>query len=168
MAYSLDEVNQMSQAEFEATFGAVFEHTPAIAATAWASCPFQTLEQLHQVMVTVVTQLSPADQHKLICAHPDLGSKVTMADASVQEQAGAGLDRLSADEYQRFTDLNQAYKTRFGFPFIVAVKGHSKDSILTAFEQRLQHSMNEERSQALSEICKIAAFRLQTLIAEPG
>ena len=166
MAYSLDEVNQMSQAEFEATFGAVFEHTPAIAAAAWASRPFATVAQLHQVMVTVVGQLTPKAQLDLIRAHPDLGSKAQMADASVQEQTGAGLNQLSADEYQRFTQLNAAYKARFGFPFIVAVKGHSKDSILAAFEQRLQHSMDEERSQALSEICKIAAFRLHALVSE--
>ncbi len=166
MAYSLAEVNQMSQAEFEAAFGAVFEHTPAIAAAAWANRPFQSLGQLHQAMVMVATRLAPADQLNLIRAHPDLGSKVTMADASIQEQAGAGLDRLSADEYQRFTTLNEAYKARFGFPFIVAVKGHSKASILAAFERRLQHSASEERAQALSEICKIAAFRLQALVSE--
>jgi 2-oxo-4-hydroxy-4-carboxy-5-ureidoimidazoline decarboxylase len=168
MAYSLATINQMSQAEFEAAFGAVFEHTPAIATAAWASRPFQTLDQLHQAMVMAVTQLDPADQLSLIRAHPDLGSKVTMADASVQEQAGVGLDRLSAEEYQRFTTLNEAYKARFGFPFIVAVKGHSKASILAAFEQRLQHSASEELAQALSEIGKIAAFRLQALVSEPS
>ena len=91
-----------------------------------------------------------------------------MAMASVQEQAGIGLDRLTPEEYDRFLSLNQAYRNKFDFPFIIAVKNHTKDSILAAFEQRLQNSSDLERNQALAEIFQIAKFRLATMVLEEG
>lgn len=161
---SIETVNQMGQGEFIRRFGAVFEDTPEIAKQAWTQRPFADVVDLHQKMVTVVEQLSAAAQIDLICAHPDLGSRAKMADASVQEQAGAGLDQLDATEYERFQTLNGAYKDKFGFPFILAVKGHTKVTILAAFETRLQHSQTQEQTQALSEIAQIARFRLADLM----
>ncbi|MFN5765028.1 MAG: 2-oxo-4-hydroxy-4-carboxy-5-ureidoimidazoline decarboxylase, partial [Pseudanabaena sp.] len=99
-------------------------------------------------------------QLKLICAHPDLGSKFKMAEASVQEQSTVGLDQLSATEYDRFQYLNQAYKDKFAFPFIIAVRNHTKDSILKAFEQRLLNNLEVEKKQAIAEIIEIARWRL--------
>ncbi len=157
-------VNPMSQAEFVEQFGAVFEETPAIAHQTWTQRPFADVADLHQKMVAVVDQLSPDEQLALIQAHPDLGSRAQMADASVQEQTGAGLTQLSASEYERFQLLNSAYKAKFGFPFILAVKGHTKASILAAFETRLQNSSEAERTQALAEIAQIARFRLEALV----
>ncbi len=154
----------MSQSDFVAALGAVFEETPAIAEKAWDQRPFGDQDDLHRQMVRVVNGLSQAEQRSLIQAHPDLGSKAKMADASVAEQAGIGLDRLTASEYDRFHQLNQAYKTQFGFPFIVAVKNHTKASILQAFEQRLKNDADAERQQALAEIIEIARFRLNSLI----
>ncbi len=87
-------------------------------------------------MIEIVDKMSEKKQLALIKAHPDLGSKAKMAEASLQEQAGVGLDRLSESEYQRFQPLNQAYKDKFGFPFIVAVKYHTKKSILEALTTR--------------------------------
>jgi 2-oxo-4-hydroxy-4-carboxy-5-ureidoimidazoline decarboxylase len=162
--YSLTTINQMSQEEFVAALGAVFEQTPTIAQQTWQQRPFTSLEALHQRMVEVVRAAPVEAQLALICAHPDLGSKAKMAVASVQEQAGAGLDRLSPEEFDRFQTLNQDYKTKFGFPFIIAVRNHTKTSILEAFEQRLQHSIDTEREQALTEIFQIAKFRLADLI----
>lgn len=164
MTYSLADLNQMSQSDFVAALGAVFEETPAIAHTAWDYRPFGDLNNLHQKMAGIVNGLGKAKQLSLIQAHPDLGSKAKMADASVVEQAGIGLDRLTASEYDRFHQLNQAYKSQFGFPFIVAVKNHTKASILQAFEQRLQNNADVERQQALAEIIEIARFRLHSLI----
>lgn len=166
MTYSLLELNQMSQAEFLEVVGPVFEATPTIARQAWNNRPFADVADLYQKMVAVVTTLSSADQLALIRAHPDLGSKAKMAAASVQEQAGAGLNSLSPEEYDRFQFLNQTYKETFGFPFIIAVKNHTKSSILEAFERRLQNSIDAERQQALAEITQIAQFRLQSLIRE--
>jgi 2-oxo-4-hydroxy-4-carboxy-5-ureidoimidazoline decarboxylase len=164
MPYSLADLNQMSQDAFVEALGEVFEHTPAIAQQAWHQRPFKDVTDLHRAMVEVAQAMSQADKLALIKAHPDLGSKAKMATASLQEQAGVGLDQLSPEEYARFQSLNQAYKDRFGFPFIVAVKNHTKASILEAFEQRLQNPMDVEMSQALTEITQIAKFRLLDLV----
>ena len=168
MSYSLSELNRMSQEEFVTALGAVYEHTPAIAQAAWTKQPFNDLTSLHQAMVNVVEALSQEEQLALIRAHPDLGSKAKMADASVQEQAGVGLNQLTPDEYNRFVSLNQAYKEKFGFPFIVAVKYHTRASILDAFEQRLANTIEVERAQALSEINQIAQVRLEKLVEAPA
>jgi len=165
MPYSIAELNQMTQAAFVDALGAVFEDTPAIARDAWHSRPFTDVNDLHQKMVNVVNRFNQDDQLDLIRAHPDLGSKAKMAEASVQEQAGVGLDRLSPDEFERFHSLNHQYRERFGFPFIIAVKKHTKTSILQAFEQRLQHDAQAEQQQAIAEIIQIARFRLDSLIA---
>lgn len=158
------QLNQMSQADFTATLGEIWEETPAIARKAWQSRPFANLEALYQVMLSVVNAMSEAEQLALIRAHPDLGSKTKMAEASVQEQAGIGLDRLSESEYQHFQALNQAYQDKFGFPFIIAVKYQTKESILAAFTTRLNHNLEQEKQEALKEISQIARLRLESLI----
>lgn len=168
MPYSLAEVNQMSQAEFVTVLGPVFEDTPAIAQIAWHARPFTSAIDLHQQMVNVLGYFSPEKELALIQAHPDLGSRVSMAEASVKEQAGAGLDRLSPQEYEQFQRLNQAYTEKFGFPFIIAVKNHTKESILTTFQSRLENSVEQERQQALAEIMAIARFRLNELVVDPS
>jgi 2-oxo-4-hydroxy-4-carboxy-5-ureidoimidazoline decarboxylase len=160
MSYSLAVLNQMAQSTFTEALGEIFEQTPTIAAQAWAKRPFASVEDLHQTMISIVQSMTPEQKFALICAHPDLGSKAKMADASVKEQAGVGLDRLSAEEYDRFHCLNEHYKSRFGFPFIIAVKNHTKDSILAAFETRLEHSQLAEMQTAIAEISQIAYFRL--------
>lgn len=160
MTHSLEVLNQMDQSAFTKALGEIFEQTPTIAAQAWEKRPFESVEDLHQTMVAIVKSMPPEAQLALICAHPDLGSKAKMADASVQEQAGAGLDRLTPEEYDRFHTLNEQYKSRFGFPFIIAVKHHTKSSILEAFASRLQHSQQAEMQQAIAEISQIAYFRL--------
>ena len=164
LPYLIAELNQMSQPDFVAALGAVFEDTPVIAQKVWEQRPFTDQDDLHQKMVMIVNGLSQAEQLSLIRSHPDLGSKVKMADASVEEQLEVGLDRLTSDECDRFHQLNQAYKSQFGFPFIIAVKNHTKATILQAFEQRLKNAVDTERQQALSEIIQIAHFRLHSLI----
>jgi 2-oxo-4-hydroxy-4-carboxy-5-ureidoimidazoline decarboxylase len=163
MIYSIAQLNQMSQDEFVTTVGFVFEQTPQIAHQAWVQHPFTSVTDLHEKMVAVVNTMSQAEQLALINAHPDLGSKAKMAEASVKEQTGAGLNELSQEEYERFHQLNQVYKNKFGFPFIIAVKNHTKTSILEAFEQRLQNQKEAEIQQAIVEITEIARFRLLDL-----
>ncbi|MBE9181422.1 2-oxo-4-hydroxy-4-carboxy-5-ureidoimidazoline decarboxylase [Oculatella sp. LEGE 06141] len=164
MPYSITELNQMDRETFVKAFGAVFEDTPAIAAQAWLARPFRDIDDLHQKMIEVVNQMTPDDQLALIRAHPDLGSQAKMAEASVKEQEGIGLNRLDAQEYERFQRLNQTYKDKFQFPFIVAVKHHTKASVLEAFEQRLNNTILTEIKQALLEINQIARFRLSNLV----
>lgn len=166
MPHPIATLNLMDQAAFVAALGTIFEHTPTIAEQAWHDRPFTSLSDLHQKMLDRLHALSRAEQLALIRAHPDLGSRAKMADASVQEQAGAGLDQLSPAEYQQFQTLNQAYKQRFGFPFIIAVKNHTKASILQEFDRRLHNSIEAEHDQAIAEISQIAWFRLTSSVVE--
>ncbi|MBE9192055.1 2-oxo-4-hydroxy-4-carboxy-5-ureidoimidazoline decarboxylase [Gloeocapsopsis crepidinum LEGE 06123] len=164
MKHSLSELNQMNQDDFVAVLGWIFEDSPWIAQKAWARKPFADVLSLHQSMVDVVCEASDVEKLALICAHPDLGAKAKMAEASVKEQAGVGLDRLNPEEYDKFNYLNQAYKKKFNFPFIIAVKNHTKESILASFSQRLENSKETELQTVLAEIEKIALFRLQEVI----
>ena len=162
--YTLAQLDRMSRSDFTTALGEIWEETPEIANQAWHNKPFEDVEALYRAMVAVVENMSETQQLALIKAHPDLGSKTKMAQASVEEQSGVGLDRLSESEYQRFQSLNQAYQDKFGFPFIIAVKYHTKESILNAFETRLQNSQEQERQEALTEISKIARLRLEATI----
>jgi 2-oxo-4-hydroxy-4-carboxy-5-ureidoimidazoline decarboxylase len=164
--YSLFELNEMSQEVFTEALGAIFEGTPTVARGTWDDRPFASTADLHAKMVTVVNSMTGEEKLALIQAHPDLGSKAKMAEASVSEQAGAGLDRLSVAEFDRLQFLNRSYREKFGFPFIVAVKNHTKTSILEAFERRLNNSPATEMQQALTEIYEIARFRLESAIGE--
>jgi 2-oxo-4-hydroxy-4-carboxy-5-ureidoimidazoline decarboxylase len=165
MPLTIAAVNAMSQAQFVKTFGFVFEHTPAIALQAWHQRPFVNLDDLHQTLVQIV-QLLPVDQQLvLIRAHPDLGSRLHMADASQQEQIGAGLAHLTEGEYEQFQALNCQYRERFQFPFIMAVKHQTKASILEALQRRLTHAADVEFQTAIGEISRIAYFRLQDCFA---
>lgn len=163
-------LNTLSLEAFVQTLGSIFEHSPWIARAAYERRPFFQLEELHSAMLDAVDEATPEQRLDLIRAHPDLAGKAALAGTvtahSQQEQAGAGLNRLSADEYRRFHALNTAYRERFGFPFILAVKGHSKESILETFEARLSNDLELEKSRALAEIAKIARFRLETLLEE--
>ncbi|WP_448561601.1 2-oxo-4-hydroxy-4-carboxy-5-ureidoimidazoline decarboxylase [Trichothermofontia sp.] len=161
--YTIAHLNQLDVDTFEQVLGDIFEATPAIARQAWSQRPFANGAELHRAMVAVVAAMEPTAQLALIQAHPDLGSRAQMAAASLQEQASVGLDQLTADEYDRLQTLNQAYRDKFGFPFIIAVRNHTKTSILQAFEQRLQHSAAVEHQHALTEIYQIARFRLEAL-----
>ena len=160
MGYTIAEINQMNQTSFVAALGEVFENTPAIAERTWHHQPFGNVSDLHQHLINTMNAMSCAEKLALVQAHPSLGSKVKMADASVQEQAGAGLDQLTPSEFEQFQTLNQHYITRFGFPFIIAVKNHTKITILEAFNQRLAQAKDGEMPQALAEIAEIARFRL--------
>ncbi|MBE9059438.1 2-oxo-4-hydroxy-4-carboxy-5-ureidoimidazoline decarboxylase [cf. Phormidesmis sp. LEGE 11477] len=154
----------MTQTEFVSALGTIFEETPSIAEQAWHQRPFRSVEGLWQAMVDIVKADSAAAQLALIKAHPDLGSRASMADASVQEQAGAGLSQMSERNYDRFQQLNDAYKQKFGFPFVMAVKGYQVEDILQAFEDRLDNDEDRERTRSLFEIFQIARFRLEDCI----
>lgn len=166
MPYLITELNRMIQEEFANILGTVFEDTPAIAHQVWNQRPFANVAELHSCMVNLVKAMSRDEQIALIQAHPDLGSKAKMAEASVKEQAGVGLAQLSLEEYERLQSLNRAYKEKFGFPFIVAVKNHTKSTILDTFEHRLENPVKVEMEQALTEIAQIAGFRLLQLVNE--
>lgn len=164
MSKAIAQLNQMSQEEFVSILGTLFEHTPEIAQQAWNYRPFKDAIALYQKMIDVVEMMSKDERIALIRAHPDLGSQAKMAEASVQEQAGLGLNKLDSQEYERFQLLNQAYKDKFCFPFIIAVKNQTKVSVLEAFERRLPNNIETEIASAISEIEQIAWFRLLNLV----
>jgi 2-oxo-4-hydroxy-4-carboxy-5-ureidoimidazoline decarboxylase len=156
----MDEVNQMNKEEFVQTAGWVFEHSPWVASEAWENMPFESCEHILQTMIDIVQNAEEAKQLALLRAHPDLGTRLQMSEVSQKEQAGAGLDQLTKEEYEEFVSLNQLYVQKFNFPFIMAVKGQNKDSILAAMKQRVHNTYDEEYNIALHEVYKIAGFRL--------
>jgi 2-oxo-4-hydroxy-4-carboxy-5-ureidoimidazoline decarboxylase len=164
MPYTLDQLNAMTEAEFIQAIGPVFEDTPSIATQVWPQRPFASVADLHQRMVAIAQAMPPEAKLALIKAHPDLGARVAMAEASVAEQSQAGLTNLTPEEYNQFQTLNQLYKETFDFPFILAVAGHTKTSILENFAQRLHNSPGTEQGTALQEIEKIARLRLGSWI----
>lgn len=163
-------LNEASREAFTAVLGPVFEHSPWIAGEAWGARPFASVEAVFEAMTTAIAAAEPDMKLALIRAHPDLAGKAARASAltehSTREQQGAGLDRLSDEEFERFHRLNAAYRERFGFPFIVAVRLHTKDSILEAFERRLANDEADEMEEALRNIGLIGRFRLFDLLQD--
>jgi len=168
---TLDELNRMDRNGFVAVLGEVFEHAPWVAETAFAARPFSSLNALYQAMTDAVRDAGAEPQMAFIRLHPDLAGKAaregTMTADSKLEQASAGLDRLSEDEFAAFHRLNNAYREKFGIPFIVSVRRHGKESILRQFEQRLRNDPATERDTALDEIFRIVALRLDLRVAAP-
>jgi OHCU decarboxylase len=159
--------SRMSPALFVEVFGDIFEHTPQIAARAHAAGlgpAHDTASGLHGAMVAQMRAMPHEAQRALILAHPDLAGRLALARQvtadSLKEQGSAGLDSLTSEELARFTQLNDRYKARFGFPFIMAVKGATKAQILSAFETRLENETDVEFAEALRQIERIAALRL--------
>jgi len=168
---ALDTLNTADRQAFVAALGDVMEHSPWVAEQAFAARPFVSLQALYQAMVEAVRSAGDERQLALITAHPDLAGKAarerTLSVDSTAEQAGAGLDRLTEEEFTTFHRLNDAYRSKFGIPFIVCVRRHGKESILREFEWRLRNSAAAERQTALNEIFRIAALRLDQRIAGP-
>lgn len=163
-------VNRMDRDAFMRAVGPLFEHSPWVAERAWSARPFAHAGALHDAMVAVVRSASPAEQIELLRAHPDLAGTAAragrMTASSVAEQASAGLDRLSGEEYERFTQLNTAYREKFGVPFIIAARRHDKTSILNAFESRLRNTREAEVSAARAEVFDITRVRLERLLPD--
>jgi 2-oxo-4-hydroxy-4-carboxy-5-ureidoimidazoline decarboxylase len=132
-----------------------------VAERAWEHRPFASIEALHHAMTGVVAAADRREQHALLLAHPDLGTRARMSDASVGEQARAGLDGLSAAEFTKLQQLNAAYREKFGFPFLFAVKGSTRHGVLAALERRLESDAETEFAEALRQVSRIAEFRLQ-------
>ena len=162
-------LNVMDRPAFTVALGAVFEHSPWVAEAAWPARPFADVVALHRAMVVAVGAVSTERQVELIRAHPDLAGRAARSNAltasSAAEQGSAGLLSLNDAEYERFHWLNAAYRERFGFPFIIAVRRHSKETLLAAFATRLGNSRVAEIEAALQEIFTITRLRLDALFA---
>jgi 2-oxo-4-hydroxy-4-carboxy-5-ureidoimidazoline decarboxylase len=163
---TLADLNAVDRDRFVRTLGWIFEESPWVAERAWTHRPFASVADLHAAMVDVVTNAERGEQLALLRAHPDLGARARMSDASVGEQAGAGLDRLTQAEFDRLQQLNATYREQFGFPFLLAVKGSTKDDVLDALSRRVDADVETEFAEALRQVARIAAFRLQELVTE--
>ncbi|RMP68320.1 hypothetical protein ALQ18_00032 [Pseudomonas marginalis pv. marginalis] len=160
----------LSRDEFVAAFADIYEHSPWVAEQAFdlgQDPSIDQIETLHQRMSDILLGADRTRQLALINAHPDLAGKAAvqgqLTQASTDEQAGAGIHQCSNEEFSRFTELNDAYKARFKFPFIMAVKGSNRHQILAAFETRIHNPTDVEFNCALAEINKIALLRLLAL-----
>lgn len=162
--WTLEQLNGLDQLDFIAAAGGVFEHSPWIACETWRTRPFLSVEELHRAMAQVVEGAREEAQLALLRAHPDLGARIAMTDHSKKEQSGAGLDRLTRREYRYMSALNRLYREKHGFPFIMAVKGRSKDEIIGAMRRRIRNVRAVELKQALREVEEIARLRLDDLI----
>jgi OHCU decarboxylase len=162
---TLADLNATDSRGFAGALGSVFESSPWVAERAWAKKPFATLDALHEAMTSAVSAASSEEQLALLRAHPDLGTRARMSGTSSREQQTAGLDTLTQEEFEHFTKLNAAYRERFGFPFLYAVKGSTKHAVLRALERRLLSTREAEYQEALRQVYRIARFRLEDAIS---
>jgi OHCU decarboxylase len=164
----MEGVNELGREAFVERYGPLFEHSPWVAADAWSDRPFADTDELFEALRAAMYSAPRERQLALIRAHPDLAGKAaiegTLTNSSRREQASAGLDRLTPDEYAAFTRTNAAYRERFGFPFVVCAREHTTDSIIAAAAARLDADPAAEERTALAEIAKIARLRLADLV----
>lgn len=161
---TVTELNEADSETFVDILGEIYETSPWVARQAEATRPFDSVEEIEETMQRVVTNASREKKLELLRAHPDLGERTAMTDASEKEQASAGLDELSEEQYEAFQRLNEQYREKFGFPFIMAVKDESPAVIRNAMEKRVQQSESAEFQTALEEVHTIAALRLDELV----
>lgn len=165
---ALDAVNRLDRTGFVDTFGDIAEHSPWVADRAFDEAPFDSREAVIAAFDSAMRHASEDEQLELIRAHPDLAGKAALAgkiaEDSRKEQAGAGFDTLTAEEFAEFTAVNSRYREKFGFPFIFAVKGSTKHMILKAFAERIDNDRSTEFAVALNQISRIFRFRLEDRI----
>ena len=167
---ALQEINTLEEAEFVQALAGLFEGPPWIVSQAWPLRPFSSLDQLHQILCSLMFQAPVEQQVTLLRMHPDLVGQAalagTLSPASTHEQSAAGLSQLSPEEIATFQRLNERYRTQFAFPFVICARENKKESILAGFAQRLHHTREQEISIALTEVAKICALRLHDLLDE--
>lgn len=162
---TLEKINRFTEEQFVEVFGGIFEDSPWVAKKAALARPFPSIENTFEVMKKLVENASLEEKEALILKHPELGSRISMSEHSVNEQAGAGLNSLTSNEYELIMKLNKLYKDKFNFPFIIAVTGLDKHFIIKEIERRLQNDKSTEFTTALNEIYKIARIRFENITA---
>ena len=165
---ALQELNALPVEKVVAQLGAIFEHSPWVAERAAQARPFGSRQELLEEMRSVVLRASTEEQLALIRAHPQLGARgrnrARLTEASANEQRRAGLDACTDTEFARLMELNAAYVAKFSFPFILAVRGHTPESILNALQSRLNNEAAVERNAALHQIGLIGGYRLEDVV----
>ena len=161
---SIDKVNNLRKSDFISIFGNVFEKTQWIAEKAYNSKPYKNLEELFSKMMEIFENSKKEKHLEILNAHPDLAIEKKLTEDSRNEQKNASLNQCTNEEFVEFRKLNNEYKKKFGFPFIIAVKGKNKEEILNNFRQRLTNNINLEFEEAKKQVKKIASFRLSEII----
>ena len=161
---SIDTFNKLNKSEFLSTFGNVFERTEWIAEKCYDSKPYNNVQELVNKMMEVFENSIKEKHLKILNSHPDLAVKKKLTKESENEQANANLNQCTNEEFEEFNKLNEKYKKKFGFPFIIAVKGKNKNEILNSFRQRITNNINSEFEEAKKQVKKIANFRLSEII----
>ena len=166
---SLAAINALDRQRFIERFADIAEHSPWVAEDAEQSRPFANRDAMITAFAQAIDRVPPEQQLTLLRAHPDLAGRAAIAgdltDDSRKEQSGVGLDQLTPDEFTRFTEHNTRYQQRFGFPFIFAVRGATKDKILTAFEERVTRDQTIEFTTAIEQVRRIIRFRLEDQVS---
>ena len=165
--FTMAQVNDMDRATFVDVFGQVYEESPWVAESAWEQKPFSDRAALANAMEQVVRAAGSDQVLALLRAHPRLGIVASMSNYSREEQAGAGLGAAGEEDRRVLAELNDDYETKFGFPFIIAVRGHTPASIIKACSSRLSADGELEIQHSLEQVCKIASLRLADLIDDP-
>ena len=163
---TIGDLNALDREGFVAALGWIFEDSPWVAERTWTARPFANLDALHAAMIGQLIRATREEKLALLCAHPDLGTRARISPASTDEQAGAGLDQLTPQEFEFLQEMNSAYRKKFGFPFLYAVKGSTKHDILRALQLRLGASPEEEFEEALRQVQRIARFRLSDTVLD--
>ena len=161
---SIDKVNKLSKSDFISTFGNVFEKTEWIAQKSYDLKPYKNFEELFSKMMEIFENTNKENHIKILNTHPDLAVERKLTDDSKNEQKNASLNQCTEKEFLEFKKLNEEYKKKFGFPFIIAVKGKNKEEILNSFRQRIANNINLEFIEAKKQVKKIASFRLSEII----
>lgn len=164
-ALTLEQLSSLNCEAFTAHLAGVFEHSPWVAERAWSARPFPDLHALHAALLQEMVRAGGWDKLCLVRAHPDLAGREaragTLTAESTDEQKSAGLDACTPEELARIGELNAAYRRRFGFPFIIAVRGRTRHAIMNAMAERLGNDWESEFRNALREIGRIARLRLE-------
>ena len=161
---SIDKFNKLSKAEFISIFGNIFEKTEWIAEKCYESKPYNNLDEFVSKMMKIFENIEKEKHIEILNSHPDLAVEKKLTEDSKKEQKNANLNQCTDEEFVEFKKLNEEYKKKFGFPFIIAVKGKNKEEILNSFRQRITNNINLEFEEAKKQVKKIASFRLSEII----
>ena len=162
----INKINKLSKSEFIKVFANIFENARWIAEELYNQKPFDNFEALSSKMLNIFEATTREKQLKILNAHPDLANKIKISlltPDSLKEQTSAGLDQCTEEEFDEFKHLNEQYKKKFGFPFILAVKGKNKNEILDNFKKRISFDPTAEFDQAIKQVKQIASLRLKEL-----
>jgi len=157
---SIDKFNKLSKAEFISIFGNIFEKTEWVAERCYESKPYNNFDELVSKMMKIFENIEKERHLEILNSHPDLAVEKKLTKDSKNEQKNASLNQCTDEEFVEFKKLNEEYKKKFAFPFIIAVKGKNKEEILNSFRQRITNNINLEFEEAKKQVKKIASFRL--------